>query len=107
MRFMTFPNAFECLEIRLELETSIAFFLISFEAQVSCAASNIVDIATWDSAPLSAETSLSFGNGRVLTSEPNVNGESSFDTTPRIEADRNGFSTAATKLTSPSQKSVH
>jgi len=111
MRLMTFSNALECFEIRLELETpSIGFFFLSFVAEVSCAVSGIVDIATWDSAPLSAENSLSFGNGRVLTSEPNVDGESSFDTAgdaSTIEADRKGSSTTAPKCTSSSERSVH
>jgi hypothetical protein len=111
MRLMTFSNALECFEIRLELETpSIGFFFLSFVAEVSCAVSGIVDIATWDSAPLSAENSLSFGNGRVLTSEPNVDGESSFDTAgdaSTIEADRKGSSTRVPKCTSSSERSVH
>jgi len=109
MRLMTFPNALECFEIRLELEaSSIGFFFLSFVVEVSCTVSNLV--LTSDSARVSAENASVLGKGRILTSEPKVGGEYSFNAaggTSTIEAGCKGSFIAIAKSTSSSERSVH
>jgi hypothetical protein len=108
---MIFPNALECFEIRLVVEaSSVDLFFFSFVAEASCAVFDFVDAATWDLTSLSAEGSLSLSKWRILMSEPNEAGESSFDTTgdtSTIEADRKGSSTSTVMSTSSSERSVH
>jgi hypothetical protein len=108
---MNFPKALECFEIRLELETSsIVLFSLSFVEEVSRAVSNFVDFLAWDSDRLSAENASALGKGRILTSEPSVGGEYSFDATggsSTMEAGRKGSFTATAKSTPSSERSVH
>ena len=108
---MIFPNALECFETRLLVEaSSVDLFFFSFVAEASHVVFDFVDIATWDLMPLSAEGSMSLSKWRVLMSEPNETGKSSFDTTEdtsTIEADCKGSSTSTVISTPSSERSVH